>query len=425
LEGISEVQRQLFGTLYNTYGFYALYANVDHFLIDEQNLVPVKERQELDRWILSKLNSLIKNVTEHFENFEPHRAARAIEEFVDEHLSNWYIRLSRRRFWKGEMSTDKKAAYETLHECIMVVGQLMSPIAPFFSEWLYQNLSMPIKENAIKNNTLLRFESVHLSEFTKANEKIIDLPLEQRMEMAQKISSMILSIRKKENLKVRQPLQKIQIPILDKETQAKIEAVKDLILAEVNVKELEFVDESKTQIVKNLKLNFKTLGKKCGSNMKTVQAFALDNGAAIIHEIELTGKYKMNVNGSEIILENEDVEIIPVDIPGWKVANSGAITVALDVTLTENLKQEGLAREVVNRIQNIRKDKGFEVTDKILVKIQQNAKLDNAIKNNLSYICSETLTGDLQLVQHLSTPNASTIEVDELISTLISIEKLN
>ncbi|MGZ4099258.1 MAG: DUF5915 domain-containing protein, partial [Bacteroidia bacterium] len=425
IDGISEVQRKLFGTLYNAYGFYALYANVDGFLMDEENSVPVSERQELDRWILSKLNSLVKDVTTHFENFEPHRAARSVEEFVDEHLSNWYIRLSRRRFWKGEMSIDKKAAYETLHECISVVAQLMSPIAPFFGEWMYQNLSSPVRENAIKNKTSLRFESIHLSEFTKVNEKMIDIALEQRMELAQKISSMILSIRKKENLRVRQPLQKIQIPILDKDMQAKIDAVKDLILAEVNVKEIEFVDESKTQIVKNLKLNFKTLGKKCGAHMKTVQAFAKDNGPAIIHEIELAGKYKMNVEGTEIVLENEDVEIIPVDIPGWKVANSGPLTVALDVTLSEELKQEGLAREVVNRIQNIRKDKGFEVTDKILVKIQQNANLDTAIKNNLSYICSETLTGDLQLVQHLSAPNASTIEVDELITTLISIEKLN
>lgn len=425
IEGISEVQRQLFGTLYNTYGFYALYANVDNFQVNELEIVPVNERQELDRWILSKLNSLVKNVTAHYENFEPHRAAREIEEFVDEHLSNWYVRLSRRRFWKGEMSTDKKAAYETLHECLMVVGQLMSPIAPFFAEWLYQNLSSPIREKAIANNTPLKYESVHLTELTKADEKIINTDLEQRMEMAQKISSMILSIRKKENIKVRQPLQKIRIPILDKDMQSRIEAVKELILAEVNVKEIEFVDESQTQIVKNLKLNFKTLGKKCGANMKAVQIYAQNWHTAIITEIERTGKYVVKVNDTEIVLESEDVEIIPVDIPGWKVANNGPLTVALDVTITDDLKQEGLAREVVNRIQNIRKDKGFEVTDKILVKIQQNVNLDTAIKNNLSYICSETLTGDLQLVQNLSATNASTIEVDELITTLISIEKLN
>lgn len=423
IEGISEVQRQLFGTLYNTYGFYALYANVDSFLIDEKNTVPVKDRQELDRWILSKLHSLIKEVTGHYENFEPHRAARSIEEFVDEHLSNWYVRLSRRRFWKGDMSTDKKAAYETLHECLMVVAQLMSPIAPFFGEWLYQNLSAPVRGNAIKNNTPLRFESIHLTEFVKAEATIIDVNLEQRMELAQKISSMILSIRKKENLRVRQPLQKIQIPVLDKDTQTKIEAVKDLILAEVNVKEIEFVDESKTQIVKNLKLNFKTLGKKCGANMKAVQAFANDNGNKIIQGIEKTGSFMISVNGTDIVLETEDVEIIPVDIPGWKVANSGPLTVALDVTISEVLKQEGLAREIVNRIQNMRKDKGLDVTDKILVKIQQNDALDSAIKNNLNYICSETLTGDLQVLKVLD--NAVMVEVDEEISTSISIEKFN
>lgn len=425
VEGIGEVQRQLFGTLYNTYGFYSMYANVDDFLIDEKNSVPVKDRQELDRWILSKLNNLIKDVTEQYENFEPHRAARSIEEFVDEHFSNWYIRLSRRRFWKGEMSTDKKAAYETLHECLLVVSQLMSPIAPFFGEWLYQNLSTPVREAAVKNNTALQFESVHLSSFIHADTKLIDPDLELRMELAQKISSMILSIRKKENLRVRQPLQKIQIPILDKDIQGKIEAVKDLILAEVNVKEIEFVDESKTQIVKNLKLNFKTLGKKCGTHMKAVQAFAAENGAKIIQEIERNGKSVVDISGTEIVLENEDVEIIPVDIPGWKVANSGAITVALDITLSPELKQEGLAREVVNRIQNIRKDKGFDVTDKIIVRIQQNNNLDAAIKNNLGYICSETLTGDLQLVETMTNTNASLVEVDETISTLISIEKLN
>lgn len=425
VDGISEVQRQLFGTLYNTYGFYALYANVDNFLIDEKNIVPVKDRQELDRWILSKLHSLIKDVTELYETFEPHRAARLIEEFVDEHLSNWYVRLSRRRFWKGEMSTDKKAAYETLHECLMIVSQLMSPIAPFFADWMYQNLTSPIREKAIVNKTPLQFESIHLTQLVKAESAVINVDLEQRMEMAQKISSMILSIRKKENLRVRQPLQKIQIPVLDKETQAKIEAVKDLILAEVNVKEIEFVDESKTQIVKNLKLNFKTLGKKCGANMKAVQAYAGENSTGIIHDIESKGKHTVNVNGTEIVLETEDVEIIPVDIPGWKVANSGSLTVALDITISEVLKQEGLAREIVNRIQNLRKDKGLDVTDRILVKIQENEVLNTAIHNNLNYICSETLTGDLQLVQNLNNATATAVEVDETISTLISIEKLN
>lgn len=415
LEGIGEVQRKLFGTLYNTYGFFALYSNVDGFVVDTKNTVPVNNRAELDRWILSKLNSLIADVTEQYENFEPHKAARYIEEFVDEHLSNWYIRLSRRRFWKGEMSEDKKAAYETLHECLMVLSKLMSPVAPFFSDWLFNNL----------NDNTTEIDSVHISEFPKANVQVIDSSLEKRMEMAQKISSMILSIRKKENLKVRQPLQKIQIPILDNEFRQHVEAVKDIILAEVNVKELDFVTEAEVQIVKNLKLNFKTLGKKCGKHMKTVQAYANDNGKLIITEIEKNGLFKMNIEGDEIVLETEDVEIIPVDIPGWKVANSGQITVALDITLNDALREEGLARELVNRIQNLRKETGLALTDKILVKIQQNDALDTAIQNNLSYICAETLTGDLQVVRNLTLTTANAVEVDELVSTLISIEKLN
>ncbi len=414
-DGIGEVQRKLFGTLYNTYGFFSLYANVDNFVVNLNNTVNVSNRSELDRWILSKLNSLVKDVTEQYESFEPHKAARYVEEFVDEHLSNWYIRLSRRRFWKGEMSEDKKAAYETLFECLNTLSQLMSPIAPFFADWLYQNL----------NDVSGEIDSVHLTNYPKVNANLIDLSLEKRMEMAQKISSMILSIRKKENLRVRQPLQKIQIPILDPEFKQHVDAVKDIILAEVNVKELEFVTEDQVQIVKNLKLNFKTLGKKCGKHMKTVQAYANDNGALIISGIEKTGQFKMNVEGEEIVLELEDVEIIPVDIPGWKVANSGQITVALDVTLTDSLKEEGLARELVNRIQNLRKEGGLSVTDKILVKIQQNDALDTAIQNNLKYICAETLTGDLQVVQNLSLTTASSVEVDELVSTLISIEKLN
>ncbi|MBL7934951.1 MAG: isoleucine--tRNA ligase [Bacteroidia bacterium] len=415
VEGIGEVQRKLFGTLYNTYGFFALYANVDGFVVDLNNTVNISNRSELDRWILSKLNSLVKEVTEQYETFEPHKAARYIEEFVDEHLSNWYIRLSRRRFWKGDMSDDKKAAYETLFECLNTLSQLMSPIAPFFADWLYQNL----------NDVSGDINSVHLTNYPKVNLSIIDSSLEKRMEMAQKISSMILSIRKKENLRVRQPLQKIRIPILDNEFRQHVEAVKDIILAEVNVKELEFVTEEEAHIVKNLKLNFKTLGKKCGKHMKTVQAYANDHGDLIISGIEKTGQFKMNVEGEEILLELEDVEIIPVDIPGWKVSNSGQITVALDVTLSESLKEEGLARELVNRIQNLRKDSGLDVTDKILVKIQQNDALDTAIQNNLNYICAETLTGDLQVVQNLSAATANSVEVDELVSTLISIEKLN
>lgn len=442
LEGITEVQRKLFGTLYNTYGFFALYANVDNFNVDKNNLVDINNRSELDRWILSKLNSLINDVTAQYEDYEPHKAARYIEEFVDEHLSNWYIRLSRRRFWKGEMSDDKKAAYETLHECLSVLSQLMSPIAPFFADWLYQNLQTTNTNRTLSGvevgvyasadfgsaqSPLLsdQVDSVHLTNYPKVILSLIDSDLEKRMEMAQKISSMILSIRKKENLKVRQPLQKIQIPILDADYIKHIEAVKDIILAEVNVKELEFVTEDQVNIVKNLKLNFKTLGKKCGKHMKTVQAYANDHSGFIIKEIEKNGTFDMNIEGDIITLETEDVEIIPIDIPGWKVANGGQITVALDVTLTDSLKEEGLARELVNRIQNLRKDSGLDLTDKILVKIQQNDALDTAIQNNLNYICAETLTGDLQVVSNLSQATANAVEVDELISTLISIEKLN
>ena len=412
LEGISEVQRKLFGTLYNTYSFFALYANVDSFIATEINQTNIENRIELDRWIMSKLQSLIEEVTLNYDQFEPHKAARCIEEFVDEHLSNWYVRLSRRRFWKGEMSDDKIAAYETLYTCLTTVVQLMSPIAPFFADWMYQNLTRGK-------------QSVHLTFLAEVNKKYQDKNLEQRMELAQKISSMVLSIRKKENLKVRQPLQRIQIPVLDIAFQEKVEAVKDLILSEVNVKQIDFVNESQTQIVKNLKLNFKTLGKKCGQNMKAVQLYANNHALSIISGIEKNGTFTFEVNNVEITLETEDVEIIPVDMPGWKVANNGPLTVALDVSLTEDLKNEGLAREIVNRIQNLRKETGLDVTDRIFVKIQQNHDLDYAIKNNLVYICSETLTSDLQVVQNLSPESAIKLEVDDQISTLITIQKLN
>jgi len=413
IEGIGEVQRKLFGTLYNTYGFFALYANVDQFVVDENNKISIEERSGLDRWIISKLNSLIKDTTACYEDFEPHRAARLIEDFVDEHLSNWYVRLSRRRFWKGEMSKDKQAAYETLFECLNVVSQLMSPIAPFFAEWLFTNLN---------SNNVSTVESIHLGKFPQSNTSNIDKNLEERMEMAQKISSMILSIRKKENLRVRQPLSRIQIPVLDKEMQNKITAVQDLILSEVNVKQIEFVDETQTQIVKNLKLNFKTLGKKCGKHMKAVQAFAQANGNQIISGIEKTGKFEITIENEIILLETEDVEIIPVDIPGWKVSNQGAITVALDINLNEALINEGIARELVNRIQNIRKEKGFEVTDKINVEIQRNNQIETAIKNNLDYICNETLTNTLVFVENIKN-SGITVDVDETIQTIISVQK--
>lgn len=415
IEGITEVQRKFFGTLYNTYSFFSLYANVDGFTYNEKD-IPAGQRPEIDRWVLSELNSLIKNVDEAYASYEPHRAGRAIEYFVDEHLSNWYVRLCRRRFWKGEYSEDKIAAYQTLYRCLEVVAQLAAPIAPFFTDRLFADLNLVTGKD--------KSGSVHLSNFPAADEALIDKALEERMELAQKISSMILSIRKKENIRVRQPLNKIQVPVLDEHYKAQVEAVKDLILAEVNVKELEFVDESQTRIVKNLKLNFKTLGKKCGRHMKAVQAYAQKNEQALISAMEKRGRYEIKVGDEAIVLENEDVDIIPVDIPGWKVANSGPVTVALDITITEPLRQEGMARELVNRIQNIRKDKGFEVTDKINVQIAHHDKLDAAIKNNLTYICSETLTKNLNIVERITDKQALAVEVDEEVSTVISVEKI-
>ncbi len=416
LEGITEVQRKFFGTLHNTYSFFALYANVDGFSYSEAE-IPMSERAEIDRWIISELNTLIKKVDEAYSDYEPHRAGRYIESFVDEHLSNWYVRLCRRRFWKGDYSQDKIAAYQTLYTCLETIAKLSAPIAPFFMDRLFTDL------NAVTNRD--KFESIHLSEFPVSDEKVIDKNLEERMELAQKISSMVLSIRKKENIRVRQPLNRIQIPVLDDSYKAKIEAVKDLILSEVNVKTLDLVDESHTQIVKNLKLNFKTLGKKCGKNMKAVQTFANENAQVIISGIEKAGTYEMKLGEDTIVLETEDVEIIPVDIPGWKVSNSGQLTVALDITITPELREEGLARELVNRIQNLRKDSNLDVTDKIEVRIQRNSALNSAINNNLKYICAEILASSLEIVDNLAAGSSTDIELDEEIRTLITIHKLN
>ncbi len=401
LDGVTEAQRKLFGTLYNTYGFFSIYANIDGFVINENDFVPYAEREELDRWIISKLHSLVKEVTQAYDDYETVKAARAIEDFVDAHLSNWYIRLSRRRFWKGEMSRDKRAAYETLFQCLNVVSHLMSPIAPFFSDWMYQNIRPESKA------------SIHLSTWPVANESIIDIDLEARMDLAQRISSMVLSIRKKENIKVRQPLQRIQIPVINRDIVAKIEAVQHLILAEVNVKTIEFVDESQTQIIKDLKLNFKTLGKKCGKHMKAVQNYALENANAIIKGIEAKGEYAINFEGEVISLLAEDVEIVPVDIVGWKVATDASLTVALDIELSEALKSEGLAREVVNRLQNMRKESGLDVTDKIFVRITANALIKNAIELNKDYICSETLTERLDFDSTLDVNLAKAMEIEE------------
>jgi len=414
LEGIAEKQRSFFGTLYNIYSFFALYANIDKFVFAEKE-IPLKDKPEIDRWILSELNSLVKIVDESYSSYEPTKAGRAIELFVDEYLSNWYVRLCRRRFWKGDYTPDKISAYQTLYRCLEVVAQLSSPIAPFFCDKLFKDL------NDITGRQ--KAESVHLSFFPKAEEAAIDKSLEERMEMAQKISSMILSIRKKENIRVRQPLTKIRVPVLDDSFKKKLEAVKDLVLSEVNVKEIEYVSEGDAQIVKNMKLNFKTLGKKCGKDMKAVQAFALENAQAIIFSIEKTGKYDVVLGGATYSLDSEDVEIIPVDIPGWKVANSGSLTVALDITITPQLREEGIAREIVNRIQNLRKENKFEVTDRIDVKLKNHPQINKAIVNNLDYIRAEILASSFEIVNEISGKGVE-IEIDEVTKTTVFIDRI-
>ena len=415
IEGITEVQRKFFGTLHNTYSFFALYANVDGFSYAEAE-IPLTERTEIDRWIISELNTLIKNVDAAYADYEPHRAGRLIESFVDEHLSNWYVRLCRRRFWKGDYSHDKIAAYQTLYKCLEVIAQLSAPIAPFFMDRLFCDLNTITKINKV--------ESIHLSDFPLVNESQIDTALEERMELAQKISSMVLSIRKKENIRVRQPLAKIQIPVLDEVYKTKIEAVKDLILSEVNVKSLDLVDESQTQIVKQLKLNFKTLGKKCGKHMKAVQAYAANNDMTIIAGIEKEAKYEIVIDGDVILLGIEDAEIIPVDIPGWKVANAGQLTVALDIMITEELREEGLARELVNRIQNLRKERNFELTDRIVLKIKEQKEIKSAVNHNLEYICTEILADKIEFVSQTLDETAVLLELDENLSSTVQVTKV-
>ncbi|MBP7822158.1 MAG: isoleucine--tRNA ligase, partial [Saprospiraceae bacterium] len=420
LDGIKEVQTKFFGKFFNTYSFFALYANVDAFDVNEHEQIPVSARAELDQWILSKLHSLIKDVTAHYANYEPTLAARAIEQFVDANLSNWYVRLSRRRFWKGEMSDDKKAAYQTLFECLVALAQLSAPIAPFFSDWIYRNL-ISSKGDAAHSAASSANVSVHLSLLPKANEQIIDVALEQRMEYAQRISSLILSLRKSQKLRVRQPLSKILLPILDPQFQDQVEAVKDLILAETNIKSIQYVTDTNELIKKKAKPNFKTLGKKLGKNMK--------EGAAIIslltndeiRKIEQTNIYKLAINGDDYELSLEDIEIVSEDIEGWFVANDGTLSVALDVTLTRELRAEGTARELVNRIQNIRKSKDFNVTDRINVIIEDHDSIKDALNLYATYICDETLTSNLSVGSTSS--NAEEVELFDDLFIKIDVTK--
>jgi isoleucyl-tRNA synthetase len=410
-EGIEEVKRKFFGTLYNTYSFFTLYANIDKFSYSEKE-IPSQERPEIDRWILSELNSLIEKVDAYYADYEPTKAARVISEFTQEYLSNWYVRLSRRRFWKGAYETDKISAYQTLYTCMVTIAKLGAPIAPFFMDRLYLDL------NAVTNKET--FESVHLANFPSSDSTLIDKNLERKMEQAQTISSLVLSLRAKEKIKVRQPLQKIMIPVNSASQKEEILAIADLVKHEVNVKEVELLEDASDILVKQIKPNFKALGPRFGKAMKSIANVIQNLQAADIKQIEEKGVLGIEINGKSINLERNDVEITSQDIEGWLVANQGSTTVALDVTITAPLRDEGVARELVNRIQNLRKDSGLEVTDRIEVYLQSEDAIESAIKQNLEYIKLETLTESLHLVAQLD----KGIEVSfDTINTKLHIQK--
>ncbi|WP_316828198.1 isoleucine--tRNA ligase [Pedobacter miscanthi] len=414
IDGIAEVRRKFFGTLYNTYSFFALYANIDKFEIDKNNLSKVEDRTELDRWILSLLQTLINEVDESYNTYEPTKATRAIQTFVDEHLSNWYIRLSRRRFWKGEMTDDKRAAYETLYTCLETLSQLMSPVAPFFADWLYRNLTITDAYAA---------QSVHLTLWKDADQSLIDTDLNERMVYAQDISSMVLSLRKKSGVNVRQPLEKILIPSLNGDFEQKIAKVADYILSETNVKHIEFITDTHGIVKKKLKPNFKSLGKKVGKDMSLVKAALENSNQDDIQRLENDGFIiVVGSSGEEFTINlNDDVEVFAEDIPGWQVTNLGSLTVALDVTITEELKQEGISRELVNRIQNLRKELNFEVTDRIKVSLQNDNLVATAVTKNKGYICAEILADELELTDTVN--NANKIVIDD-VELSISVTKI-
>ena len=392
LDGIDEIKRKFFGTLYNTYAFFTLYANIDEFNNSEKQ-IPLKNRPEIDRWIISELNSLINNVDKYYEDYEPTKAARAISFFTQELLSNWYVRLSRRRFWKGEYETDKISAYQTLFNCLITISKLSAPIAPFFMDRMFLDLN--------NKTNFEEFESVHLSIFPVANKHLIDKDLEKKMSQAQIISSLVLSLRAKEKIKVRQPLQKIMIPVYSQKHKLEIIAISSLIKQEVNVKEVEVLEEESEILVKRIKPNFKVLGPRFGKDMKLVVTAIQQLNSEDIQKIEQKGAIELEINGKSITLNLDDVEISSQDIEGWLVANQGSVTVALDITVSDSLKEEGIARELVNRIQNLRKNSGFEVTDHVDICILDNKNITNAVLNNLDYIKIETLTKKLELVNKL------------------------
>jgi isoleucyl-tRNA synthetase len=413
-EGITEGQRKFFGTLHNTYAFFALYANIDGFNYSEKE-TPIEQRPEIDRWIISELNTLIKLVDESYNDYEPTKAARAIQDFVCDHLSNWYVRLCRRRFWKGDYTEDKISAYQTLYTCLETVALLMSPVAPFYAERLFADLN-----NATKKNPSA---SVHIAEFPMSNIKAVDKNLEERMELAQKISSMVLALRKKVNIRVRQPLQKILLPALDDAFVRNVSKMKELILAEVNVKDLEFIPEDSGILVKKIKPNFKVLGKKAGSKMKEAAAAIGTFSEKEIANLEREQKLDISLSGETMTLIPEDVEITYADIPGLEVMNDGKITTALETKISEELRQEGIAREFINRVQNLRKDKGFEVTDHISVVVQEHPNLTPSLVSNKVYICAEILAASLSFTDKINDTDSVSVEVDDDIVTQIKISK--
>ena len=387
LEGVEEVQRKFFGTLYNTYSFFSLYAGLDQYVYNPERAIPIAERPELDRWVVSKCNSLMLTVTQAFDDYDPTRAARAIEDFTSEQLSNWYVRLSRRRFWKGDIQADKQAAYDTLFECLSVITQLMAPVSPFFSDWLYRSLRAPANEGNSK--------SVHLSNFPVSQPVHIDNELEETMQVAQDLCSMVLSLRKKEKLRVRQPLSREMVPVANEQFRQRLQHVESLILSEVNVKELHYLEEDNEVLVKKLRLNFKALGPRAGARMKVIQEKAQHLTQADIRKLEQDGKIALQMTDGEFELMLEETEILAQDIPGWQVAVNGNLTVALDITLDDALISEGRARDLVNRIQNMRKDQGFQVTDRIRIEWQADEAFAAVIAAHADYICAEVLAEEL------------------------------
>ncbi|MBC7893594.1 MAG: class I tRNA ligase family protein, partial [Sphingobacteriaceae bacterium] len=409
-DGVTEVRNKFFGTLTNTYAFFALYANVDGYELNEFDRVPQEKLPELDRWILSKLNTLVKDVDAAYADYDVTRAGRAVQEFVGDHLSNWYVRLARRRFWRGEMAEDKKAAYETLQHCLVAVAQLMSPIAPFYADWLYKNMTDHVRGKARTLRSPLRHESVHLTDFQPVESAWIDPELEASMDLAQRVSSLVHSIRKVNKIKVRQPLSRVLIPVLSADVKRQLHRVEDLIKAEVNVKAVEYLDDASGILSKKVKPNFKALGPKFGPKMKEVAAGIGAMTSADIAELERNSQFSML--NSQFSIELSDVEILTEDLPGFLTAQEGTLTVALDVTITDELRGEGIARDFVNRIQNLRKDQGFEVTDKITISVKTTADLlQTALTANREYICTETQALSLNLLDELH--DAVAVEVEE------------